>query len=144
VTIFTGKDIAAFQRAATVKAAQHDSAPLLIEKGDVTALKTYARGADPAPTECPIQFPNLGGHVARNWEPVLDAEGAQEYLFCQKEVYLFQADKHGATLSTLSQIPNGCALTQGELADKLKPGFGYGIIEEGQFQLCLGLFRHVR
>lgn len=65
-----------------------------------------------------INFPALGNYQPKGWELV-------GTLFC---------DKTGMGLSSEP------ALTLGQLKARLEPGKGYALIEEGQFQIVLGVF----
>jgi hypothetical protein len=69
----------------------------------------------------PFPFPNIGNYVPRGWELgetyFVDKFGFPEY--------------------------DGRALTHKMLAEKLKAGYGYAIIEEGEFQLVVGEFKQI-
>jgi hypothetical protein len=41
----------------------------------------------------------------------------------------------------LKCTPGEPALTQGQFIDRMKPGMGYAVIEEGQFQVYVGEFK---
>jgi len=73
----------------------------------------------------PFPFPNIGDHRPDGWE-------LEDTLFCDSSGFGSSGEP---------------ALTTEQLIEKLlnrhaEPGvFGYAIIEEGQFQLHLGVFR---
>jgi hypothetical protein len=71
--------------------------------------------------QVPFPFPNLGDYVPDGWEQV-------DTLFCDSSGW-------GA--------PGEPALTREQLLDVLEPGFGYAVIEAGQFQVYLGKFKRV-
>lgn len=70
-------------------------------------------------------FPNIGDHRPEGWELV-------DTLFCDSSGF-------GAT--------NEPALTATQLKDKLlenvSHGYGYAVIQEGQFQLYVGVFKRL-
>lgn len=70
----------------------------------------------------PFPFPNIGDYRPTGWELV-------DTLLCDKS-------RFGS--------PSEPALTVAQLLERLRPGFGYAIIEEGQFQVVVGEFEHVK
>jgi hypothetical protein len=66
-----------------------------------------------------LPFPNIGDHRPDGWEMV-------DSLFCDS--------------SGIGQ-PDEPALTASQLINLLEIGYGYAIIQEGQFQLYLGKFK---
>lgn len=69
----------------------------------------------------PFPFPNIGSYRPKEWELVDH----------------FMADKAGMGSN------DEPALTIEQLIRRLKPGMGYAIIEEGEFQLVIGEFKRV-
>jgi hypothetical protein len=71
--------------------------------------------------DCFINFPNIGDYRPKGWELgetyFVDKLGFPEY--------------------------DGRALTHKMLAERLKAGYGYAIIEEGEFQLVVGEFKQI-
>jgi hypothetical protein len=67
---------------------------------------------------CFINFPNIGDYRPKDWE-------LGETYFVDK--FGFEYD--------------GRALSHKMLAERLKAGYGYAIIEEGEFQLVVGEFK---
>lgn len=67
----------------------------------------------------PFPFPNIGSYRPSNWEQI----GS---LFCDSSGF---------------GLPSESALTPEQLIAKLEVGFAYAIIEVGQFQLYIGVFR---
>ena len=69
--------------------------------------------------EAVVKCPNLGSYCPKGWELV-------ERLFVDN--YGF-GDEHDS------------ALTLQQFISKVKEGFGYAIVEEGQFQIYIGVFK---
>jgi hypothetical protein len=69
----------------------------------------------------PFPFPNIGDDEPEGWEQVDD-------FFCDSSGFGSSSEP---------------ALTPEQLKRKLEPGFGYAIIETGQFQLVIGKFKRV-
>ena len=67
----------------------------------------------------PFPFPNIGSYRPKGWELV-------DTLFCDSSGMGSESEP---------------ALTVHQLIDALEPGFGYAIIEEGQFQVYVGKFK---
>ena len=67
------------------------------------------------------KIPNFGDYRPKNWELV--------------ETYFVDNSGFGA--------PGEPALTFEEFCSKVKAGFGYAIIEQGQFQLYVGEFKRI-
>jgi len=72
--------------------------------------------------EAVVKCPNLGDYVPDGWKLI-------DRLFVDK---FFSDDSDGRCLSV------------GQFIAKVKSGLGYAIIEEGQFQLYIGVFEKVR
>jgi hypothetical protein len=68
----------------------------------------------------PFPFPNIGSYKPKGWELC-------ETYFC---------DKFGIG-------GDGLAMSSEDLIKTLKAGYGYAIIEEGEFQLVVGEFKQV-
>lgn len=69
----------------------------------------------------PFPFPNIGYFKPKNW----------------KQIEIFFVDKTG-----LGQRGEP-ALTVEQFIEKIEPGFGYAIVEEGEFQVNVGKFKKV-
>jgi hypothetical protein len=67
----------------------------------------------------PFPFPNIGDYRPKGWELI-------NQYFCDK--LGFETSERGE-------------LTYKQLIQALKPGYGYAIIEEGEFQLYIGEFK---
>jgi hypothetical protein len=67
-------------------------------------------------------IPNIGDHRPKSWELL-------EILF---------VDASGCG------DPGEPALTQKQFAERMKPGFGYAVIEVGQFQVYVGKFQKIK
>jgi len=79
-------------------------------------------------------IPNLGSYLPKGW--------ARVQLKKEHGVYPGDNEGHGAFFVDASGFgqPGEAALTIGEFIEKLKPGLGYGIVEEGQFQVKIGVY----
>jgi len=126
--------IIAMSREAAERAAAENSMPFVPTVQDLDA----ARNGDLAQ----IMFPNLGTHVPTNWQRVDLRAWFPEDEFGPHGVYFDDADGAGAFFCDKSGwgSPGEAALTLSELFKVLRPGFGYGMVEEGQFQCKLGVF----
>jgi hypothetical protein len=69
----------------------------------------------------PFPFPDMGDYRPEDWEMV--------------ETYFVDSTGFGE--------PDELALTPEEFKKILKPGYGYGVIKVGQFQVVVGEFTHV-
>jgi len=70
----------------------------------------------------PFPFPNFGNYRPKGWKLV--------------ETYFVDSSGVGSDREP--------ALTSERFKDKLKVGYGYAIIEEGQFQVRVGEFKRVK
>jgi hypothetical protein len=111
-----------FQREAAERAAEREQEPLMIYPEDVDLIKAAVEIGE-VPN---IRIPNLGDYVPDGWERVLDYNDEHVTYFC---------DKSGMGAS------DEPALTLGQFLSKLEAGFGYAMIEEGQFQCYVGKFQ---
>ena len=100
---------------ATIKRMSRESA----EKAAAAHKEPFMMWEGDAETFPPFPFPNIGDHRPEGWELV-------ESLFCDSSGFGSSGE---------------AALTVEQLKERLKPGFGYAIIEEGQFQAYIGEFR---
>lgn len=66
----------------------------------------------------PFPFPHIGSHRPSSWNLI-------DQLFVDSSGF---------------GTPDEPALTIDQFKEELRPGFGYAIIEEGQFQLYVGVF----
>ena len=126
--------INAMSREAAERAAMENSMPFVLTVQDLGA----ARGGDLAQ----IMFPNLGDHVPEGWKRVDLRAWFPEDAYGPHGVYYDDADGMGAFFCDTSGwgARGEAALTLGELFKVLRPGFAYGMVEEGQFQAKLGAF----
>jgi hypothetical protein len=121
-------------REAAERAAAENSMPFVLTQQDLDA----ARDGDLTQ----IMFPNLGTHVPEGWQRA-DLRGwFPDHEFGPHGVYYSDADGAGAFFCDKSGwgSPGESALTLPELFAMLRPGYGYGMVEEGQFQCKLGVF----
>lgn len=80
-------------------------------------------------------LPNLGSYLPKGWKRVsLKAEEGDH------GVYMGDNDGKGAYFVDKGFGGGGPAISVEELARRMKPGLGYGFVEEGQFQIKVGAF----
>ena len=104
-------------------AAEAAKAPLIITREDIELGDEAIR-----------RVPSLGNYLPHDWKRVRieDARG----------VYADDNDGFGAYFVDASGWgrPDEAALQLSELVNIIEPGFGYAIVEEGQFQVKIGKF----
>lgn len=92
-----------------------------------------------------IKIPNIGDRVPRGWElvDVVEEFGEDRYgrglsagTFRGKHTYFVDKSGFGGASEP--------ALTMQELVDRMRPGYAYGMVEEGQFQAVVAVFRRKR
>lgn len=71
-------------------------------------------------------IPNLGDYVPKGWE--LDADADDDGL---------------AFVDKAGNGDGGRSMSLADLIEWLRPGYGYGIVEEGMFQLYVGRFKRI-
>ncbi len=100
-----------------IQAANSNQVPLVIERQDADNRAVL--------TDMIRRIPNLGDHVPEGWVEVnrymVDSSGLED---------AFEVHAHGG-------------FTHEELLDKIVPGRGYAIVEEGQFQVKIGEFTKI-
>lgn len=104
------ESIRSASRQAAMKAARDKQKPFVVTSEDIADLQ--------AGDLSKVKLPFLGDYVPRGFKLVRE-------LFVDSSGF-------GAT--------NEPALTQGQFYQELKPGFGYAVIEAGQFQVYVGEF----
>ncbi len=126
--------INALSREAAERAAEENSMPFVLTQQDLDAAQSGDLTS--------IMFPNLGDHVPDGWKRVDLRPWFPEDNYGPHGVYYTDADGAGAFFCDKSGWgrPGEAALTMSELFEVLRPGFGYGMVEEGQFQCKLGAF----
>lgn len=83
-------------------------------------------------------IPNLGSYLPKGWKRVSlkDEEGTHGvYMGDNSGFGAYFVDKSGWG------SPGEPAMTVKELARRMKPGLGYAMVEEGQFQVKVGVFK---
>jgi hypothetical protein len=84
-------------------------------------------------------IPFLGGFVPTGWREVNVSKEAPagQFMRCANECLMVDSSGFGA--------PGEGALTFQEFAEYIQrhPGYGYGILEAGQFQVCIGVFEKI-
>jgi len=84
-----------------------------------------------------VRIPNLGDRCPRNWVRVsLEAEADDHgvYMGDNRGKGAYFVDKSGCG------APGEPAMTLDEFFTRMKPGLGYAMVEEGQFQVKVGVF----
>lgn len=79
-------------------------------------------------------IPNLGTLLPKGWKRVKLTEGRGVYEGDNEGFGAFFVDKSGCG------GPGEPAISLPELIEQLRPGLGYGMVEEGQFQVKVGAF----
>jgi len=101
--------------------------------------KPYLFEEEDRTTFPPFPFPNIGDYRPKGWELIdnfmVDKTGFGMSLSQIRDMSARQARK--ASRLHASDEP---ALTTEQLIRRLKAGYGYAIIEEGQFKIVLGEF----
>lgn len=85
-----------------------------------------------------FQIPNLGTYLPPNFERVsLESEDGE------RGVYMGDNDGFGAYFvsSGFGGGPGEPALSLKELLERIVPGYGYAVVEEGEFQVKVGKFK---
>ncbi len=98
-----------------IRAAKEEKRPLVIEQEDWLDREVL--------TNMIRRLPNIGDYVPEGWI----------------ETKRFFVDSSGFS-STLELCANGC-ITFDDLLDHIRVGFGYAIVEVGQFQVYIGEFK---
>lgn len=123
-------------RQATRRAAADKRVPLIIEKADVEAAKAGDMSG--------VRVPYVGYRTPRGWRRVnLAADGR---WFRDTELYhghlrdenVLFVDKSGFGAA------GEPALTLDEFLNVIRPGYGYAVVEEGQFRVKVGVFKRIR
>jgi hypothetical protein len=88
-------------------------------------------------------IPNLGGYLPRGWCRV---SLEQEHSENPRGIYMGDNGGRGAYFvdKGWSSGRNEPALAIDEFIERMQPGVGYGIVEEGQFQVKVGAFSKQR
>lgn len=102
-------------------------------------LTPYAPTRDEIDAMPPFPFPFVGNYVADGWEPVKGDHEGEVWDGTNQEAWFVDTSGFGA--------PDEPALTVDQLKDRLREnvgkGYGYALIEIGQFQGYLGVFKYV-
>lgn len=116
------ESIRALSRNAARDAAARNQVPFYLEESDVQDLRARVNGKN-LPYNGPLfSFPMIGDHRPKGWRLV-------------KKLFV---DTSGLGAD------NEPALSIRQLADALEPGFGYALIETGQFQAYIGVFKRIQ
>lgn len=94
----------------------------------------------------PFPFPNLGYYVPKGWERAPDVTGSAQF-FCRDDL---KGTQVWFVDSTGLGYEYGPAMTLRRFKEALKayvkdhPDHGFGIVEQGMFQVYIGAFRKVK
>jgi hypothetical protein len=114
---------------ATKRACQERLEPYALDEIGLKMLRERFTG---------FPFPMLGDHVAEGWERVDVLEEGFDARATAGDPYRgFFVDKSGFGGD------DEPAMSVAELLDALKPGYGYGLCNEGQFQITVAVYRRV-
>ena len=122
--------IRALSEEAGAEAERRGRNPAVIDGTDLAAAKAGDLSV--------LQIPNIGTYLPKNFERVsLEAEDGK------KGVYMGDNDGFGAYLVDKSGFAADYepALTLAQFVERLVPGYGYAVVEEGQFQVKVGKFK---
>ena len=122
-------------REAGIAAAERRETPLIIETDDMLDIGTFR--------DTIHGIPFLGDHLPEGWARV-DLSEIEE-LNGHPKIYTGDNDGYGAFFvdSTGLGYEEEASMTIRELYGAIIPGYGYGIVETGQFQVKIGMFRRV-
>jgi hypothetical protein len=122
--MFSGADIRNFQDEAARKAKKEKKVPALFTEGE--NVVSFCK-----------KIPNLGSYIPSGYRAVKIEEeiGHNRCIVDCGEAEGYFVDSSGFGSS------NEPALTTDEFFNVLTPGFNYAIIEEGQFQITIGVFK---
>jgi hypothetical protein len=123
-------------RQATRRAAKAKHVPLIIDQQDIADAKNGDLSG--------IRIPYVGERTPRGWRQVNIVEwfhkGEELEGYVRRGVYTYNGK--GAFFVDKSGFgaPGEPALNLEEFLDLIRPGYGYGVIEEGQFQVHVAVF----
>ena len=120
-------------RQAARRSANVGKVPLILDQRDIDDM---AAGADRMPSG---GIPYIGDRAPKGWRHV------------NLSLWFLDDDRHGVYLEAFGYgaffvdksgfgSPGDPALTLQQFAALIRPGFGYGVIEDGQFQCHVGVF----
>jgi hypothetical protein len=120
-----GQTLEHLNRQATRRAARAKRAPVVIEQQDIDAYRT----GDPDA----IKLHYVGDRTPRGWAriDITGWPGNRDYMPAPGAFFV----------DTWGGPSDGRALSQEEFVAAIKPGYGYGVIESGEFQCFVGVFR---
>ena len=126
--------IQAISRQAAVKARRAKKQPIQFWLQDIDAMKEGE-----APSRA---IPFLGDYKPKGWESVRLTE---EFDANRHGIYSGDAGGFGAYFVDSSGFGRAgeSALTVEEFATRIKPNYGYAIVESGQFQVRVGVFQKI-
>jgi hypothetical protein len=129
------EQIEAESRRAARQSAARKVAPLIIWAADIERAKSNQRSAV-------NELPNIGDRCPKGWRRVRLDESFDEN---RRGIFMGDARGYGAFMVDASGMgsEDEPALMYDEFVQRLRPNFGYAIIEVGQFQVKIGVFEQV-
>lgn len=124
-----GATIRALSRRAARRSAQERLVPTIIWPGDAEDLGG-------------LKIPFIGDRCPRGWKRVRLDEGFEPG---RRGVYLGDNRGYGAYFVDSSGLggTGEAALAIGEFAERLKVGYGYAVVEAGEFQVKVGVYQKI-
>jgi hypothetical protein len=122
-------DIREFQAEAAAQASRKKLSPMMAWPEDVGNINSLRR------------IPNVGTYLRDGWERVAPSSIKP----CRTEYSAGKVDGVPGIFVDKSGFgaPGEPAMTIQEFADWIEPNYGYAIVEEGQFQITIGVFKRV-
>jgi len=110
------------------------------ELAEIEGIEPVRFSWDDISTFPPFPFPFIGGYVPEGFEPLLDDDGEPIQLFCDSSGF-GSSSELALTADQVVDELRRLVLEFGQTANR-KPAHLYGaIVEAGQFQVYLGVFR---
>lgn len=124
--------IAALNRDIGEQARQNGLTPHILSGREVAQAQT-------GNLEAIRSIPNLGYYLPKGWQRVSLADLGEGEAH---GVYMGDNEGFGAYMVDKSGFGrrDEPALTLDQFVERLRPGYGYAMVEEGQFQVKIGLF----
>lgn len=111
-----------------LEAAKNKRVPFFVTKQDLATYRAHGVAG--------LNIPNLGDYLPATWARVNLATAWGSRRGLDEDMNALFVDKSGVGR------PGEPALTLDEFLEALRPGYGYAIVEEGQFQVYVGVFEH--
>lgn len=112
-------------------AAHEKSKPFFVTEQDLVMYRASDRAIG-------LNIPSIGDHLPAGWRRVDIAKAWGENTRGAGELNAFFVDKTGEGLASEP------ALTLPAFLSTIKAGYGYATVEEGPYQVYVGVFEHTR